>query len=81
MPNTGFVVFAVSTGLVVIAVAAAVVLVVLLVTMSMRGRQIRAAQRRRMGRHDTDRATERAAPAEAESDTARESREDPDRGQ
>jgi hypothetical protein len=39
MPNTGFVVLAVGSGVVVIAVAGAVVLVVLLVTVSMRGRQ------------------------------------------
>lgn len=36
MPNTGFLVFAVGTGVVVIVVAVAVVLVVLFVTVSMR---------------------------------------------
>jgi hypothetical protein len=43
--SSAFVVFAVSAGVVVIVVAVAVVLVVLLVTVSMRGRQKRAAQR------------------------------------
>ena len=41
-----FFVLAVGTGVVVIVVAVAVVLVVFLVTMSMRGRQQRGAQRR-----------------------------------
>ena len=41
-----FFLLAVSTGVVVIVVAIAVVLVVFLVTMSMRGRQQRGAQRR-----------------------------------
>jgi hypothetical protein len=44
--SNSMVVLAVSTGVVVIAVAAAVVLVVLFVTLSMRGRQRRAGQRR-----------------------------------
>jgi uncharacterized MAPEG superfamily protein len=78
MPNDGFVVFAVSTGVVVIVVAVAVVLVVLLVTVSMRGRQMRGAQRRGEPRRDLDHAQERAARAEHERDTARESGEDLD---
>ena len=44
--NTAFVVLAVSSGVVVIAVALAAVLVVLLVTVSMRGRQKRGAKER-----------------------------------
>ena len=56
--GTAFVVLAVSTGVVVIVVAIAVVLVVLFVTMSMRGRQQRDAQRRgedrREAEHDRD---------------------------
>jgi hypothetical protein len=71
MPNAGFVVFAVGTGVVVIVVAVAVVLVVLLVTVSMRGRQMRGAQRRGEGRRDLDEAHERAARAEHERDIAR----------
>jgi hypothetical protein len=43
---SAFLVLAVGTGVVVIVVAVAVVLVVLLVTASMRGRQMRGAQRR-----------------------------------
>jgi uncharacterized membrane protein len=80
MPNAGFVVFAFGTGVVVIvvAVAVAVVLVVLLVTVSMRGRQMRGAQRRGEARRDLDQGQERAAKAEHERDTARESGEDPD---
>jgi uncharacterized membrane protein len=78
MPNVGFVVFAVGTGVVVIVVAVAVVLVVLLVTVSMRGRQKRGAQRRGEARRDLDQAQERAAKVEHERDTARESGEDPD---
>ena len=73
MPNVGFVAFAVGTGVVVIVVAVAVVLVVLLVTVSMRGRQMRGAQRRGEARRDLDQANERAARAEQERDTARES--------
>ena len=48
MLSTAFLVLAVGTGVVVIvvAVAVAVVLVVLLVTASMRGRQMRSAKRR-----------------------------------
>jgi hypothetical protein len=44
--STAFLVLAVGTGVVVIVVAVAVVLVVLLVTASLRGRQMRDAQRR-----------------------------------
>jgi type II secretory pathway pseudopilin PulG len=72
----GFVVFAVGTGVVVMVVA--VVLVVLLVTVSMQGRQMRGAQRRGEARRDLDQAQERAARAEQERDTARESGEDLD---
>ncbi len=81
MPNVGFVVFAVGTGVVVIvvAVAVAVVLVVLLVTVSMRGRQMRGAQRRGEARRDLDQVQARAAQAEHERDTPRESGEDLDR--
>lgn len=43
--STAFLVLAVGTGVVVIVVAVAVVLVVLLVTASMRGRQMRSAKR------------------------------------
>lgn len=68
--STGFVVFAVGTGVVVIvvAVAVAVVLVVLFVTTSMRGREKRAAQRRGESRRDVDEARERAGRAERERD-------------
>ena len=45
--STAFLVLAVSSGVVVIAVAGAAVLVVLLVTVSMRGRQKRGARRAR----------------------------------
>ena len=81
MPNTGFVVLAVGSGVVVIAVAGAVVLVVLLVTVSMRGRQKRGAQRRDEARRDADEGRERAARAEHDRDIAREGGEDlgPDR--
>ncbi|MDP9204098.1 MAG: hypothetical protein M3P12_01405 [Gemmatimonadota bacterium] len=46
MLSTAFLLLAVGTGVVVIVVAVAVVLVVLLVTASMRGRQMRSAKRR-----------------------------------
>jgi hypothetical protein len=58
---------AVATGVVVIVVVVAVVLVVLLVTVSMRGRQKRAAQRRGETRYDLAAAHERA---NAQSETA-----------
>jgi uncharacterized membrane protein YqiK len=58
--STTLFVLAVSTGAVVIAVAVAVVLVVLFVTVSMRGRQKRAAERRGEARRDVDEARERA---------------------
>jgi hypothetical protein len=54
MVSAVFVVLAVSTGVVVIAVAGAVVLVVLLVTVSMRGRQKRRAQRHGDARRDRE---------------------------
>jgi uncharacterized membrane protein len=60
MPSTAVVPLAVGTAVVVIAVAAAVVLVVLFVTLSMRGRQKRGAERRRETRDDADEAAERA---------------------
>jgi hypothetical protein len=61
---------AVATGVVVIVVAIAVVLVVLFVTVSMRGRQKRAAQRRSETRHDLAAAHERGEPAERDRDIA-----------
>jgi hypothetical protein len=64
MPSTAFVPLAVGTGVVVIVVALALVLVVLFVTLSMRGRQIRGAERRGEARRDIDEAREQAAPAE-----------------
>jgi uncharacterized membrane protein len=70
--STGFVVLAVSTGVVVIVVAVAVMLVVLFVTLSMRGRQKRGAERRSEVRRDVDAARERAAPGERDSDAGRE---------
>jgi Flp pilus assembly protein TadB len=76
MMSTTVVLLAVSTGVVVIAVAVAVVLVVLLVTVSMRGRQKRAAQRRGEARHDVDEARERAEGAERDRDIARGGGED-----
>ena len=74
-------VLAVGTGVVVIVVAIAVVLVVLFVTVSMRGRQKRGAQRRSDARHELDDAQARAVQAEHERDVAREDGEDraPDR--
>ena len=73
-------VLAVGTGVVVIVVAVAVVLVVLFVTVSMRGRQKRGAQRRSEARHDAVEARE-AGRAERGRDVAREGGEDlsPDR--
>jgi multisubunit Na+/H+ antiporter MnhG subunit len=50
--STAFLVLAVGTGVVVIVVAVAVVLVVVFVTASMRGRQMRSAQRRGGVRRD-----------------------------
>ena len=64
-------VLAVGTGVVVIVVAVAIVLVVLFVTVSMRGRQKRGAQRRSEARHELGDAQERAARAEHERDVAR----------
>jgi hypothetical protein len=74
-------VLAVSTNVVVIAVAAAVVLVVLFVTLSMRGRQQRGAQRRGEARRDADEARDRKGRAEGDRDIAPEGGEDraPDR--
>jgi len=79
--STAVLVLAVSTGVVVIAVAAAVVLVVLLVTASMRGRQMRGAQRRTAARRDVDDARERAERAEHDPEAAPAGEEDlgPDR--
>jgi len=62
---------AVSTGVVVIAVAAAVVLVALIAALSMRGRGMRAAERRSEVRRDLDQALERADQAERDRDVAR----------
>jgi hypothetical protein len=50
--KAGINVLAVSNGVVVIVVAVAVVLVVLIVALSMRGRQVRAANRRDTVRRD-----------------------------
>ena len=63
MLSTAFLVLAVGTGVVVIVVAVAVVLVVLLVTASMRGRQMRSAKRRIGDRPDAK------ADTDAEEDT------------
>jgi uncharacterized membrane protein len=79
--STALVVLAVDTGVVVIVVAAAVVLVVLFVTVSMRGRQRREAQRRGEARRDVDEGRERVGRPERDRDSAREGGEDigPDR--
>jgi hypothetical protein len=77
MMSAVFVVLAVSTGVVVIAVAGAVVLVVLFVTVSMRGRQKRGAQRRGEARRDVNEAEERAE-RQHDRDMAREGGEDHD---
>lgn len=69
MSNALVVFAAVDTGVVVIAVAGAVVLVVLLVTVSMRGRQRRGAKRRNAERRDVSEARERAVQAEGDPDT------------
>jgi hypothetical protein len=69
--STAFSVLAVGTGVVVIVVALAVVLVVLFVTLSMRGRQTRDAQRRGETRHDAD-VAEGRAERQRDRDTARE---------
>lgn len=74
--STALVVLAVSTGVVVIVVAVAVVLVVLFVTMSMRGRELRGAQRRGEARRDVDEAQERAA-RQHDRDSVREAEGDP----
>jgi uncharacterized membrane protein len=66
-----FVPLAVSTGVVVIVVAIAVVLVVLFVTVSMRGRQRRGAQRRDEERLDVAEARERGGQAKSDRDAAR----------
>ena len=78
--STAFVALAVNSGVVVIAIAGAVVLVVLLVTVSMRGRQKRGAKERGEARRDADEARE-AGREERDRDTAREGGEDlgPDR--
>jgi uncharacterized membrane protein len=67
--SSTFVVLAISSGVVVIAVAGAIVLLVLIVAVSMRGRQKRGAERRGEARAERDR------------DIAREGQEDlgPDR--
>jgi len=62
----------VSTGVVVAIVAVAVVLVVLFVTVSMRGRQKRASQRRGADRRDLNEAEQRVGRAERDRDLARE---------
>jgi hypothetical protein len=65
-----FLVLAVGTGVVVIAVAVAVVLVVLIIAVSMRGRQKRAAQRRREARRGIDEGQGRPLRAERTRDPA-----------
>ena len=74
--STALFVLAVGTGVVVIVVAAAVVLVVLFVTVSMRGRQTREAERRGEARRDVEEARERGGRSERNRDTAREGGED-----
>jgi len=77
--STSLVVLAVGTGVVVIVVAVAVVLVVLFVTLSMRGRQKRGAERRGETGYDVDEAAGRAERQGAR-DVAREQEDiDPDR--
>ena len=71
MSSAIFVFAAIETGVVVIVVAIAVVLVVLFVTVSMRGRQKRAAQRRDEERLDVAEARERAGQGESDRDVAR----------
>ena len=71
--STAFDVLAVSSGVVVIAIAGAVVLVVLLVTVSMRGRQKRGAKERGEARR-ADEARE--AGRERDRNTVREGGED-----
>lgn len=74
MMSGAFVLFAaVDSGVVVIAVAAAFVLVVLLVTVSMRGRQKRGAKLRGEERRDVVEARERAGQAESDRDVERDS--------
>ena len=74
--STALVVLAVDTGVVVIVVAVAVVLVVLFVTVSMRGRQTRAAERRGEAHRDLEEAREQGGRPERDPDTAREGRDD-----
>jgi hypothetical protein len=67
MPIDDVSVLAVATGIVVIVVAVAVALIVLFVTLSMRGRQKRSAERSGERRRDLDRAVR----AEGERDAAK----------
>jgi len=71
MSSAFFVLAAIDSGVVVIAVAGAVVLVVLLVTVSMRGRQRRGAKQRDAVRRDAGEAREH------DRDVAPEGAEDP----
>lgn len=71
MPTNDVAVLAVASGVVVIVVAVALALIVLFVTLSMRGRQKRSADRRGERRRDLDLAEERAVRAERERDAAR----------
>ena len=75
MIGTAVVVLAVGTGVVVIVVALAIVLVVLFVTLSMRGRQRRAAEQRGETRDAADEASERLE-RQRDRDIARNDRED-----
>jgi hypothetical protein len=69
--STSSFMLAVSTSVVVIVIAVAIVLVVLFVTLSMRGRQRRGAERRGEARREVDEARERAGPNGRDRETPR----------
>jgi hypothetical protein len=73
--STAFVALAVSSGVVAIAIAGAVVLVVLLVTVSMRGRQKRGAKERGEARRADEARQKRGAKERGEARRADEARE------
>jgi hypothetical protein len=73
--STAFVALAVNSGVVVIAIAGAVVLVVLLVTVSMRGRQKRGAKERGEARRADEARQKRGAKERGEARRADEARE------
>jgi hypothetical protein len=82
MPSTAFVPLAVNSGVVVLAIAGAVVLVVLLVTVSMRGRQKRGAKERGEARRADEGQQKRGARERGQArraDEAREARRERDR--